>query len=550
MLALFDEQCELQQQLGVLVSAHIVDAIAPAVAPAFIVLPPVPPTDKDAIEGPWSAQWTAAHAKELAGIELLGTWEEVESSNGQRPIKSKWARRVSREANGDFKFRSRIVAQGFMEEYGVHYFQTFAPTISLKTLMMFLHIAAAEDMDLRHLDVSNAYLEAPAQSEIYLQLPKTEWKDGKPRIVRLLKSLYGLKESGYEWNKFVDSILIDFGFTRCFSDPCLYFKVSALGLILLALFVDDLIYAALCAALLDELEAFIRSRVRNIVVGDAEKYLGLEISRDRPARTITVRQQQYIEDMAESEGITVADIKPTPANTTTDLLLEPKGTEPPLRSIVGKLRFPADRAHPGTLHIMSALGSTQVTPSPVHVKAAKRVMGYLLGAKDQGVTVGGAGPICLEAWVDASHREEGESRAQLGIALRLNAQSGMFLCRSLRDIHVSFSISEAELRGFTLATFEVLWARYLLEEIGYKQPAPTRIYEDNAAVVRLMESLASPTGKTKHVNKLRKSVQQYVDQREVACIKVPGVENLADILTKNLDVATFQRLNRAITGSK
>ena len=199
---------------------------------------------------------------------------------------------------------------------------------------------------------------------------------------------------------------------------------------------------------------------------------------------------------------------------------------------------------------MSALASNQTEPSPIHVKAAKRVLGYLLGAKEQGVTVGGAGPIRLEAWVDASHREEGESRAQLGVALRLNATSGMFLCRSVRDNHVSFSISEAELRGFTLATFEVLWARYLLEEIGYPQPEATRIYEDNAAVVRLMESLASPTGRSKHINKLRKTAQQYVDRREVACITVPGVDNLADILTKNVDVLTFRRLNRAITGAK
>ena len=132
----------------------------------------------------------------------------------------------------------------------------------------------------------------------------------------------------------------------------------------------------------------------------------------------------------------------------------------------------------------------------------------------------------------------------------MNAESGMFLCRSLRDIHVSFSISEAELRGFTLATFEVLWARYLLEEIGYPQLEATRIYEDNAAVVRLMDSLAAPGGRMKHLNKLRRSAQQYVDLQEVACVKVPGVENLADVLTKNLDVETFRKLNRAITGAK
>ena len=70
----------------------------------------------------------------------------------------------------------------------------------------------------------------------------------------------------------------------------------------------------------------------------------------------------------------------------------------------------------------------------------------------------------------------------------------------------------------------VLWACYLLEEIGYPQPEATRIYEDNAAVVRPTESPASPTGRSKHINKLHRTAQQYVDRREVVNRAITGAK--------------------------
>jgi len=513
-------------------------------------LPATPTDERDALSGPWREEWLKGMAKERDGIEASGTFGPKFKGHKGSSVKSKWAFRVSREANGEVKFRSRIVGKGYSQIAGIDYFSTFAPTIAVKTLLMVLHIAAHEGMQIRNLDISNAYLESPIDANIYMELPRTEWDaDGQACFVKLLKSIYGLKQSGELWNKRLNKILIDAGFTRSFSDPCLYFKYyEGFGKTFVCVYVDDILYAATSRLLADVFEDVIRRGVRKVsLLGDAKKFLGMEITRDLEKNTITLKQTDYIKEMAATENATASKFPSTPAASTVHLLEIPPGDLPPMRSIVGKLRYPADRCHPGILFIMSMLGSTQLHPSEDHLKAANRVLEYLKGVGEEGITLGGLGPISLTCFVDAGH--SGVS-SQLGIALRLHPDAGLYLSRSIKDHHVSFSSSEAELRGFVMGVFEVLWSRFILEEIGYPQIGPTPIYEDNSAVVTLMETLASPSGRTKHINKLRMTVQQYIDSGEVTCVKVPGTKNVADLFTKPLDPAKYKELNHDATGGR
>ena len=293
-------------------------------------------------------------------------------------------------------------------------------------------------------------------------------------------------------------------------------------------------------------EKVIIAGVRKVcLLGDAKKFLGMEISRDRVKRTITLVQSDYIKELSVAEGVT--KVSPSPAKSSVDLHDVPQGELPPMRSIVGKLRYPADRCHPGILFIMSVLASTQLKPSEDHVKAAEKVVEYLLGVIGEGITLGGVGAVSLGAFVDASHTG---TRSQLGIGLRLHPDAAFFLSRSIKDHHVSFSSSEAELRAFVMGVFEVLWARFLLEEIGYKQEEPTPVYEDNSAVVTLMETLASASGRTKHLNKLRMTVQQYINSKEVSCLKILGTKNPADLYTKPLEKSKYLELNHDASGGR
>ena len=254
--------------------------------------------------------------------------------------------------------------------------------------------------------------------------------------------------------------------------------------------------------------------------------------------------------MVESEGLTGVSFKKTPASPTVDLLKTDPGTLEPMWSVVGKLRYPCDRVHPEMLFAMSRLGSTQLKPSEVHLKAARRAVRYLAGKANEGITLGGFEPIILETWVDASHIEEGAARSQLGIRLRLHSDAAFFLSKSVYDSWVSYSSAESELRGFAYGTFESVWARFMLEEIEFPQEKPTPLITDNEAVTILVTSLASPSARTKHVNKLKKIISQAIEQGDVLPQWKAGVDNTADLFTKNLDLAKFEKFSHDATGGK
>ena len=165
-------------------------------------MPPTPRNWAEAMAGEHAAEWTAALATEKEAMREHGTYKRAPNWRG-RTVKSKLVYRVTREPDGTYKFKVRLVAQGFTEKLGVDYFSTFAPTIATRSLHLLLHIAATEDRELRHIDVAGAYLESYVDTELYMMLPR-DYTGGEPAVVQLIKSIYGLKQSGELWNKLLD----------------------------------------------------------------------------------------------------------------------------------------------------------------------------------------------------------------------------------------------------------------------------------------------------------------------------------------------------------
>jgi hypothetical protein len=76
---------------------------------------------------------------------------------------------------------------------------TFAPTLRYNTLRVFLIIVAMEDLECYAINVNNAFTELTLKEEIYMAAP--------PRmdiplgyILKVLRSLYGLKQAVRDWN--------------------------------------------------------------------------------------------------------------------------------------------------------------------------------------------------------------------------------------------------------------------------------------------------------------------------------------------------------------
>jgi hypothetical protein len=94
-------------------------------------------------------------------------------------------------------------------------------TLKLLLLRVFLSLTTCMGLKVEVLDVSNAFLNVSLTEEIYLKIPEGYAGYRTNRVWELNKALYGLKQSPLEWNRMLNSFLIELGYTHLESDQCL-----------------------------------------------------------------------------------------------------------------------------------------------------------------------------------------------------------------------------------------------------------------------------------------------------------------------------------------
>ena len=112
---------------------------------------------------------------------------------------------------------------------------------------------------------------ASMDEHIWVKVPNgTNLSPGDNGVYKLLKSLYGLKQAPRCWNNMLNQYLIDKNFERLEADPCLYVKVLTINekgivktqFMIMAIYVDDLIIAALTKNLITNIEAFLKRNLK------------------------------------------------------------------------------------------------------------------------------------------------------------------------------------------------------------------------------------------------------------------------------------------------
>ena len=199
---------------------------------------PDPKNYKEAMASIDADHWKSAMNKEYTSLTDNGTWNKVALPSGSHVMGCRWVFKKKIDANGNITYKARLCAQGFSQkedEYG----ETYAPVLGYSSLRILLSIATKLNYDLNQWDVCTAFLNADVQETIYMKQPEGfTTPDGK--VCKLVKTLYGLKQSPYEWNKLLNSFFIEHGWLRCISDPCIYRKMSKTKHIMFTgVFVDD-----------------------------------------------------------------------------------------------------------------------------------------------------------------------------------------------------------------------------------------------------------------------------------------------------------------------
>ena len=122
--------------------------------------------------------------------------------------------------------KGRVVVQGWGLAPGIDCGCTHAPVRRIQSIRLALDIAASGDWEVRQLDVQTVFLSAEVQEEGYVKTPPgSESPDattGRPNLMKLKKSLYGLRQTLHNWFNTIDDSLKDVGFTTTTSAPCVH----------------------------------------------------------------------------------------------------------------------------------------------------------------------------------------------------------------------------------------------------------------------------------------------------------------------------------------
>eukprot|EP00873_Tetraselmis_striata_P041013 jgi/Tetstr1/461277/TSEL_006404.t1 len=368
-----------------------------------------PITLKQALSGPFKEQWAQAVESEFNSLEKQGTWVVCELPEERTPVPSKWVFKVKYNADGSIaRFKARLVVQGCRQRHGIDYAETFAPTVTFTTIRVLFAIAVQYGWNIHQVDVDTAFLYAPVEEEIYMRPPPGyEQYDarGRPMVLRLLKSLYGLKQSPRNWHNTLNKFLVCYGFQQLKSDPGAYVYWQGGQLIcILVVYVDDMIFAFKDAVWAADFKTALGARFDIKDLGVCAWALGMAVERDWDNATLKVHQAKYIDDMLHKFNLADAFAVSTPAEVGADVpgSNEPLAAEMPYQALVGSLLYAMVATRPDIAEAVSNLCRVMAKPEERHWQAAKRVLRYLKGTKTLRLTFsGGKADGLLHGYCDA-----------------------------------------------------------------------------------------------------------------------------------------------------
>jgi hypothetical protein len=124
---------------------------------------------------------------------------------GQRPLRGKLVcKRKHDDAGNIVRYKVRYVAKGYTQRFGIDYDKTTAPTARLESFCSILHIGAALDWDIQQYNIKTVFLHGvlPESETMFMEQPpgfevlgKEDW------VMRLMKSIYGMKQASRVWNQ-------------------------------------------------------------------------------------------------------------------------------------------------------------------------------------------------------------------------------------------------------------------------------------------------------------------------------------------------------------
>jgi hypothetical protein len=374
-------------------------------------------------------------------------------------------------------------------------------------------------------------------------------------IARLNRALYGTKQAGKLFNDLVVKFMTEYGFTQSSEDPCLFFKITENGnLMIVGLYVDDTLIAVHDEDM-KEYENFIRelkSRFKIEEIGDAKWILGVKIDYNKQNGILKMTQKAYIEKILKRfEMYNRRNKSDTPAiriPIDRSALDDRPNADYPFMEAVGALLYLAICTRPDILYAVNYASQHMLRPTNVDVSAVKRIFRYVNATSDLGLIFrrSNMNDYRLKIYADAAWDVTKDSKSQTGYVIKLGKCNIYSVSRKQNVI--AQSSCESEYIAMTDASNECIGLRYLINELMSCENFNQKIdlYTDSTAAISNATNMRQ--SKMRHLNRRLNVIKERINSGTLDVHHIKTDDQIADILTKPLMKDQFRRLRDELLG--
>ncbi|GJV73857.1 retrovirus-related pol polyprotein from transposon TNT 1-94 [Tanacetum coccineum] len=188
-------------------------------------------------------RWVGSMQEELNQFHRNKVWTIIPCPRGKTIIGSKWIFMNKMDKYGTIiGKKERVVAQGYMQEKGIEYDETFALVARLKAIRIFIAYATYMNFKVYQMDFKSAFLNGKLKKEVFVQQPSSfESSEFLEYIYKLDKALYGLKQALRAWFETLFNFLIQKKIVKGKIDLTF---LSTKDVIFVQVYVDEIIFGS------------------------------------------------------------------------------------------------------------------------------------------------------------------------------------------------------------------------------------------------------------------------------------------------------------------
>ena len=410
---------------------------------------------------------------------------------------------------------------------------------------MLLQVAVQEDLLVHQMDVKTAFLNAPIDEDIYIEQPKgfeVYNSDGIPLVCKLNRSLYGLKQSGRNWNGMLHDLLIKNSFKQSLSDACMYTIITNESKLIVLIWVDDIIIAGSDLQMVNTVKDMLSNNFKMKDMGPLSWFLNIQFKNMNGS--VKMNQTKLIEQVLTKFCMSDCKPKTIPCDPTVTKIKE---SDSKLlddvrlyQSMVGSLIYIMTCTRPDICFSVTMLSQYLKNPTQAHLNCAKHVLRYLKATKDMCLEYSKSNSNLRIMGYSDSDWANGQDRKSIsGFCFTL--KETLICWKSRKQSNIALSTCEAEYVALSSAVQEAKFLKQLYGDMvgDSVNKNVVEINVDNQGAIALAKNPVNHK-RSKHIDIKFHHIRAEVQNGNVVLNYVPTEHNLADIFTKPV---SRQKLN-------